>query len=74
MDKKSVVVVLGEKAGAQFKFEGGDERTYDYQVGEHNGVLCVIEKRPVSSVLTVPDEEEIIVMYAPGAWLRAYQE
>lgn len=71
-DKKSVVIVLED--GAHFKYKGTDEKTYDYQIGEHNGVLCIIEKRPVSSVLTIPDEEEIIVVYAAEAWLKAWQE
>ena len=70
-DKKSVRVKLTD--GWLAKYDGNDERSYDFQIGEHNGVLGVIEKRAVSSVISVADEEEIIVMYAPGTWASAYQ-
>ena len=65
-DKKSVVVTLVNGAERVFK-ESGDV-SYDYQIGEHNGCLLIIEKRSVESVISVPDEEAIFFAYSANAW------
>ena len=66
MDKKSVVVTLVN--GTERKFIEKDEVSYDYQIGEHNGCLLIVEKRAVDSVISVPDEEDIFYAYAANAW------
>ena len=65
-DKKSVVVTLSN--GAQINFMEKDGVSYDYQIGEHNGCLLIVEKRAVDSVISVPDEEESFYAYAANAW------
>jgi len=65
-DKKSVVVTLVN--GAERRFIENDEVSYDYQIGEHNGCLLIVEKHEVDSVISVPDEEEIFYAYAANAW------
>ena len=68
-DKKSVVVTLAN--GVERKFIEKEDVSYDYQIGEHNGCLLIIEKRSVESVISVPDEEEIFYAYAADAWAVA---
>jgi len=65
-DKKSVVVTLTN--GNERKFIEHDDVSYDYQIGEHNGCLLIIEKKAVDSVISVPDEEEIFYAYGAHAW------
>lgn len=69
MDKKSVVVQLANLTTDTYA--GTDEVSYDFQIGEHNGCLLVVEKRKVSSMFEVPDEEDIYKAYGSGAWLVA---
>ena len=66
MDKKSVVVTLSN--GNERRFVEKEGVSFDYQIGEHNGCLLIIEKREVESVISVPDEEEILYAYSADAW------
>jgi hypothetical protein len=66
MDKKSVVVTLVN--GAEKNYVESEGVSYDFQIGEHNGCLVIIEQREVDSVLSIPDEEEILYAYAANAW------
>ena len=68
-DKKSVVLTFANGNTTQFMEKEGV--AYDYQIGDSNGVLSIIEKRSVESLISVPDEEEIIQSYSPGAWAAA---
>lgn len=67
MDKKSVIVTLINGAEKQY-MEIEDEVSYDFQIGEHNGCLLIVEKREVDSVISVPDEEKTYYAYAAHAW------
>ena len=69
MDKKSVVVTLVN--GVERKFIEKEGVSFDYQIGEHNGCLLIIEKREVDSVISVPDEEEILYAYSATQWAVA---
>lgn len=71
-DKKSVVVIKFDDESVLFK--GSDDVSYAFEIGENNGVLVIVEKRAVSSVLSVPDEEDVIMVYAPNSWDRVYGE
>jgi len=66
MDKKSVIVTLVN--GTEKHYMETDEVSYDFQIGEHNGCLLIVELRSVGSVISVPDEEEILYAYAANAW------
>ena len=66
MDKKSVVVTLVN--GSEKRFFADGDVSYDYQIGEHNGCLLIIEKRATESVISVPDTEEIFFAYSANAW------
>lgn len=73
-DKKSVVVVLGGTANASAKFEAEEGVSYRYEIGEHNGVLIIVKLSAVDSMLSIPDEEEVVVCYGSGEWCRVYYE
>lgn len=63
VDKKSVIVTLVNGTEKRY-IELEDKVSYDYQIGEHNGCLMIIEKREVDSVI----KEETLYAYAAHAW------
>lgn len=69
MDKKSVVVTL--ENGAEIKYLESEGVSYDYQIGEHNGCLVIIQKTETESVISVPDTEEIHYAYSAACWMVA---
>lgn len=71
MDKKSVRVTLNNADRDVVEFKGYDSVSYDFQIGEHNGCLLIVKKQAVTSVISVPDEEDIYQAYGCNGWLEA---
>lgn len=69
MDKKSVIVTLAN--GVERKFIEEEGVSYDYQIGERNGCLMIVEKREVDTEFSVPDTEETVFSYAANMWACA---
>ncbi len=67
-DKKSVVVTMPN--GNTIRFREDADVSYDFEIGEHNGCLAILEKKAANTggVISVPDSEEVLKIFASHAW------
>ena len=67
-DKKSVVVTMPN--GNTIRFREDADVSYAFEIGEHNGCLVILEKKAANTggVITVPDTEEVLKVFAAHTW------
>lgn len=67
-DKKSLVVTFTNENAV--RFTETEEKSYSFEIGEHNGCLIIIEKHEANKggLITVPDTEEVLKVFAAHAW------
>ena len=68
-DKKSVRVLLADLTTVDYVAKDGV--SYDFQIGEHNGCLLIVEKRATESVISGFNFVDIYKAYGNGAWKEA---